>query len=116
MLAYYEVHIKNVSAIRHKWLDQYFINRLRLLYKLYLIDIPHADFKAEKVSEMDAKYMPICNRYNWQIKLYPANKILRTEYISYWHKHQKRWPIWYEKMNAAVDIVVKWLYVKIIRR
>lgn len=116
MVAYYDTHISNVSGIRRKWLEQYYTNRLRILYKLYLLDMPRADFRADDVLAMDAKYMPICSKYGWTIRLYPENKILRTEYISYWHKHHHRWPEWYEKFNGMVDAIVKWCYVKIIRR
>ena len=116
MVAYYAAHISNVTNIRRKWLDQYYMNRLRVLYKLYLLDMPRDNFHAEDVMAMDAKYAPICEKYGWTLKLYPENKILRTEYISYWNKHHKRWPIWYEKFNWMVDVVVKWMYVKFIRR
>lgn len=116
MVAYYDAHISEVSAIRRKWLEQYFTNRLRILYKIYLMDMPRANFNPEDVKAMDNKYNPICEKYGWQVRLYPENKILRTEYISYWKKHHKRWPAWYEKCNRAVDVVVKWLYVKIFRR
>ena len=78
--------------------------------------MPRVNFNPEDVKAMDNKYNPICEKYGWQIRLYPENKILRTEYISYWKKHHKRWPMWYEKCNRAVDVVVKWLYVKIIRK
>lgn len=116
MLIYLENHISDMSDSRRKWIEQYYINRLRLLYKLYLLDMPRADFNADDLDTMDAKYRPICAKYGWQIKLYPENKILRTEYIAYWYKNHKRWPIWYEKFNSWVDIVVKWMYVKLFRR
>ena len=116
MIKYYEQHISELSKTRRVWMDQYYSNRLRLLYKLFLLDMPRADFHAEDVMLIDTKYLPICKKYGWTIKLYPENKILRTEYISYWQKYHQRWPIWYEKFNRLVDIVIKWLYVKIFRR
>ena len=116
MLAYYEAHKADLTETRHKWMEQYYINRLRILYKLYLLDMPREDFKAADLQMMDDKYSPICERNGWTIRLYPENKLLRTEYITYWHKHHRRWPKWYEKFNHLVDIVVKWLYVKLYRR
>lgn len=116
MIDYYEQHISEVSNTRRAWMEQYFSNRMRLLYKLYLLDMPRADFKEEDLEAIDAKYTPICEKYGWQVRLYPENKILRTEYVAYWHKHHKRWPVWYEKFNRMVDVVIKWLYVKIFRR
>ncbi len=116
MIAYYEAHISEVSESRHKWLVLYFSNRMRMLYKLYLLDMPRADFHAEDVMKLDAKYLLICKKYGWTIKLYPENKILRTEYISYWRKYHRRWPAWYEQCNRMLDIVMRGLYVKIFRR
>ncbi len=116
MIAYYEAHIADTSDIRHNWLNQYFTNRIRILYKLYLLDMQRANFNPDDLTEMDAKYAPICTKYGWQVCLYPENKILRTEYIAYWHRHHKRWPIWYEQFNKMVDVVAKWFYVKFFRR
>lgn len=116
MIAYYEAHISEVSESRHKWLVLYFSNRMRMLYKLYLLDMPRADFHAEDVMKLDAKYLLICKKYGWTIKLYPENKILRTEYMSYWQKYHRRWPVWYEQCNKMLNIVMRWFYVKIIRR
>lgn len=115
MIAYYEAHISEVSESRHKWLRIYFSNRMRMLYKLYLLDMPRGDFKAEDLTAIDDKYALACERNGWMIQLYPDNKILRTEYISYWHKHHQRWPKWYENLNHFVDVIVKYLYIKIFR-
>ena len=116
MLAYYEAHAVDLSPVRRSWMEQYYINRLRILYKIYLLDMPRADFNADDLEQIDAKYAPICKRNGWKVKLYPENKILRTEYVSYWHKHHHRWPEWYERFNRHVDILVKWLYVRLFRR
>ncbi|MBO7456165.1 MAG: glycosyltransferase family 2 protein [Paludibacteraceae bacterium] len=116
MLDYYESHVADLSPVRRKWMEQYYINRLRILYKIYLLDMPRADFNAADLGAMDAKYAPICERNGWTVRLYPENKILRTEYIRYWHKHHRRWPRWYERLNHCVDIMVKWLYIRLFRR
>ncbi|MBQ7531902.1 MAG: glycosyltransferase family 2 protein [Paludibacteraceae bacterium] len=116
MLAYYEQYKKDLSPVRARWMEQYYINRLRILYKIYLLDMPRADFNPADLEAMDAKYAPVCERNGWKIKLYPENKLLRTEYIAYWHKHHRRWPQWYERFNHTVDVLVKWLYVKLFRR
>lgn len=116
MISFYEAHREVLSAVRSTWMKQYFENRLRILYKIYLLDMPCKDFNAEDLLAMDEKYLPICEKYSLHPRLYPENKILRTEYISYWHKRHKRWPKWFETFNHWVDEVVKWAYVKFIRR
>ena len=106
MLEYYETHKADLSEVRARWMEQYYINRLRILYKIYLLDMPRADFNPADLEAMDQKYMPIIERNGWKIKLYPENKLLRTEYIAYWHKHHKRWPLWYERFNHCVDVKI----------
>jgi glycosyltransferase involved in cell wall biosynthesis len=116
MLAYYQSHLSQLSAVRAAFMKQYFENRFRLFYKLYLLDMPRKDFQAEDLKRVDAKYAPVLQTLDLHPKLYPENKLIRIEYISYWHKHQSRWPVWFEKFNHCVDVVVKWLYVRIFRR
>lgn len=116
MIDFYDNQAASLSPVRAKWMKQYFENRLRILYKIYLLDMPRENFIAKELQAMDDIYRPLCEKYGWQIKLYPENKLLRTEYIAYWHKHHKRWPLWYENVNRLVDKIVKWLYVKIVRR
>lgn len=116
MLAYYQAHLSHLSTVRAVFMKQYFENRFRIFYKLYLLDMPRKDFKSGDLKRVDAKYAPVLQLLDLRPKLYPENKLLRIEYISYWHKHQSRWPVWLEKFNHCVDVVVKWLYVRIFRR
>jgi len=116
MLAYYKEHIHEVSDVRRIWLRQYFSNRMRILYKLYLLDLPRAEFKADELLAFDRKYWPLCQQEQFRVVLYPENKLLRIDYIKYWHKYHQRWPEWLEWLNHQVDVVVKWLYVRILRQ
>lgn len=116
MLDYYEAHKTELSPIRRIWMEQYYTNRLRILYKIYLLDMPRAQFNPADLEALDAKYAPICESNGWTIRLYPENKLLRTEYITYWHKYHRRWPMWYEQFNHGVDRIVKWAYIKLFRR
>lgn len=118
MLAFYQQHIhqEGLSEVRRRWLKQYYENRMRILYKLYLLDMPRADFKVSDMEAFDQKYWPICQQEQFCFVLWPENKLLRIDYIRYWHRHHKRWPLWFEHLNHLVDVVVKWLYVKIFRR
>lgn len=115
LIEYYVAHKDNLSVERTKFMRQYFENRVRLFYKLYLLDMPRDDFNPEELKRFDGKITPVCEKLGLYPRLYPENKILRVEYISYWRKHQKRWPVWFEKFNHCVDVVVKWLYVRIFR-
>ena len=116
ILSYYLKWRNSCSTIRQNWFKLYFENRVRNMYKLFLLDMPRGDFHAEEMQRMDDKLSVICQQLDLHPRLYPENKILRTEYIAYWHKYHKRWPVWYERFNKGVDVIVKWLYVKFIRR
>lgn len=116
LLQYYQNHLIGLSPTRVVFMKQYFENRIRILYKLYLLDMPRKTFSKEDLQRFDDKMWSICQRLQLHPKLYPENKLLRIEYIKYWHKRHKRWPIWLEECNHILDIVVKWLYVKLFRR
>lgn len=116
MLQYYRNNKEALSEVRAAWMKQYFENRLRIYYKLYLLDMPRQDFRQEQLKTVDEKYLPLMQELNLNPRLYPENKIIRCEYISYWHRHGKRWPVWFEQFNHMVDAVIKWAYVKWIRK
>lgn len=116
MLAFYEAHRNELSPIRVAWMKQYYENRLRILYKIYLLDMPRADFRKEDLQAMDAKYLPCMQRLDLHPRLYPENKLLRIDYIRYWHRHHRRWSRSLEAFNHLLDVCVKWLYVRLFRR
>lgn len=120
LVAYYGNYDRlQLSDIRKAFLKKYLGERLRLIYKIYLLDMPSKDFDAEKVEKLEAfdrqcaKYV---RQYGLAIRLYPENKLLRIDYVKYWHHHHKRWPKWLECFNHGLDVVVKWLYVRLFRR
>ena len=116
LLAYYQSHLALLSPARAAFMKQYFENRFRLFYKLYLLDMPRKDFRADDLQRVDEKYAPILQSLDLHPRLYPENKLLRVEYISFWHRHHRRWAVWFEQFNHCVDVVVKWLYIRIFRR
>ena len=116
MLEFYIQHIDKVSPTRQEWLHQYYENRLRILYKIYLLDMPRKHFDSTALQAMDDKYWSMCQTHNFHPRLFPENKLLRIDYIAYWHKHKKRWPLWFERFNYGVDVVMKWLYLNLFRK
>ena len=116
LVQYYVEHKEGLTKARADWMKQYYENRIRILYKIYLLDMPRGDFKADDLARLDDKLSTICQQLGLSPKLYPENKLLRIEYIAYWHRHHDRWPMWLEKINHLMDIVVKWLYVRLFRR
>lgn len=116
LLSYFDQHYDQISERRKAYMKHYVEHRLRLFYKLHLLDMPRESFDVEALREVDRRYAPIIDKHQLTFDLYPENKLLRVDYIRYWNRHHRRWPVWFEKFNHAVDVVVKWLYVRIFRR
>ena len=109
-------NIESLSPIRQKFVRQYYLNRLRVVCKCHLLDMPRGSFDAAHFAELDAHYQQVCHDLQLgTIKLYPENKILRIDAMAHWHRRHRRWPIWFEAVNSLCDKLMKWLYVKIFR-
>lgn len=113
---YSNYDISSLSQTRLDFIKQYYANRIRLLYKNYLLDIPYESFKADELEELDVRLTEANRQFGFgRIRLFPANKILRFDALKYWHKHHKRWPKWFDSFNRFTDRVVSWLFVKIFK-
>ena len=116
LIEYFDSHYDTLSSTRKGYMKKFIEHRLRLFYKLYLLDMPRESFVAKDLLTVDQKYASIIDQRKLHFNLYPENKLLRIDYIRYWHHYHKRWPVWLERFNHGLDIVVKWLYVRIFRR
>lgn len=115
LINYYKENVNKVSDSKKVFLKRYMTNRYRLMYKLFLIDMPRKDFDVAYFTEVETKLHSECEQYDFHPLLYPDNKVIHVDYIKYWRKHHKRWPLWFEKFNHMVDVVAKWFYVKFFR-
>ena len=115
IIDYYRLHRDELSAVRRDWEKLYLEGRLKNFYKLYLLDMPRRQFSVQEMSRIDDKYSAACSELGLQVKLYPENKLLRIEYISYWRRHHRRWPVWLEWINRQIDEVARYFYKKFIR-
>ena len=113
---YSEFDLDSLSPIRLSFIKQYYANRIRLIYKNHLLDIPYDMFNAEQLGNLDAKLTRANEQFRFgTIRLYPANKILRFDALKYWHKHHKRWPKWFDSLNRHTDSLVNWFFVKLFK-
>lgn len=114
---YSKYDVNSLSKIRLEFLRQYYTNRIRLLYKTYLLDIPRSMFVPEDMNLIDLKLTEACQRFGFgPVRLYPTNKILRFDALKYWHRKQSRWPVWFEKFNGSVDNIMTWLFVRFFKK
>lgn len=114
---YSSYNVDDLSEIRLAFIKQFYTNRIRLLYKTYLLDIPRDSFCAEKLLELDKLLTEKVKQNGFgPVKLYPTNKILRFDALKYWHKKHSRWPVWFETINRFVDRFITWLFVKIFKK
>ena len=117
ILCFYEGFPKEqLSAERKAFLDQFYRNRIRLMAKSYLLDLPRDMFDGQEFAKVDQKLQDHMEKLSLgQFKLFPANKIIRVDAYSYWKKHQSRFPKALEAVNAVADKVMTTLYRTIFR-
>lgn len=114
---YQDFDLSSLSATRSAFIRSYYTNRIRLLYKNYLLDIPYDSFRADELEQLDIRLTEACQEFGFgPIRLFPANKILRFDALKYWHRHHKRWPRWFDSFNRLTDKVVNWFFVKLFKR
>lgn len=114
---YSDYDLSSLSETRLAFIKQYYANRIRLLYKNYLMDIPYDAFKADELEKLDAKLIDANRQFGFgEIRLFPANKILRFDALKYWHKHHKRWPGWFDSLNRFTDKAVNIIFVKLFKK
>ena len=108
LIAFYSSQdITSLSDVRQAFLRQYYTNRIRLMYKCHLLDSPRSQFDAAHFAELDAELTAACKRFGFgPVRLFPENKIIRADALSYWHRHHRRWPRWFEDFNHFVDKVM----------
>lgn len=106
-----------LSPERKAFLQQFFRNRIRLMTKLYLMDIPREAFDAQSFAAVDERLQTARRALDLpQIRLYPANKIIRIDAYRYWERHHRRLPAWLESLNRVVDRCANAVYVRLFRR
>jgi glycosyltransferase involved in cell wall biosynthesis len=109
--------VSQLSETRQAFLRQYYTNRIRLIYKCHLLDIPRNQFDAVHFAELEEELTEACEQYGFgPIRLYPENKIIRADALRYWYRRHRRWPRWFEAFNHMVDKMMKWLFVHIFKR
>lgn len=118
MLTFYgNFDLNKLSTIRRQFLRQYYANRVRILCKCHLIDIPREQFDAKHFTVLYTELMSKVQEFELgNIHLYPENKIIRCDALKYWRLHQRRWPRWFEAFNNLINRVVKWLFVRIFKK
>lgn len=117
ILGFYEDYPKEGLDPRRKaFLDGYYLNRIRLMAKSYLLDLPRDMFDAQEFARVDEKLRDHMERLGLgPFKLFPVNKIVRIDAYAYWKKHRSRLPKALEAVNSVADKVMTALYRKVFR-
>ena len=118
MLSFYENYPRQELDPRRKaFLDGFFRNRIRLMVKNWLMDIPRELFDAEEFARVDGELRAHADRLGLApVRLFPVNKIIRVDAYKYWRRHHSRLPESFEAFNAVVDKVMTVLYRRLFRR
>ena len=118
ILDFYERYPRETLDPRRKaFLDGFYRNRIRLMAKNWLLDMPRERFDAEEFARVDEGLRAHMDTLGLApVRLYPVNKIVRVDVYKYWRRHHSRLPESFEAFNAAVDKVMTVLYRRLFRR
>ncbi|MGN0202143.1 MAG: glycosyltransferase family 2 protein [Candidatus Cryptobacteroides sp.] len=104
----------SLSAEKQAFFKQYFRNRIRLLEKTHLMDIPREDFDPEAFAVLDGRLGEAVREFGMEpVRLFPENKILRIDAVRYFHKHHSRLPAGLESFSRFLDTAVKKIFAKV---
>ena len=117
ILGFYEEYPRDqLSPERKAFLDQFYRNRIRLMAKSWLLDLPRDMFNAREFARVDEKLQGHMENLGLEpFRLYPVNKIIRVDVYKYWKKHHGRLPKALEAVNRAADKIMTVLYRKLFR-
>ena len=117
ILGFYEQFPReNLTPERKAFLDQFYRNRIRLMAKSYLLDLPRDMFDAREFAKVDEKLQEHMGRLGLEpFKLFPANKIIRVDAYKYWNKRHSRLPKALEAVNSVADKIMTTLYRVVFR-
>lgn len=117
ILGFYENYPREgLSPERKAFLDGFYRNRIRLMAKSYLLDLPRDMFNADEFARVDEKLQGHMEKLGLEpIKLFPANKIIRVDAYKYWRRKRSRFPKALEAVNSVADRIMTTLYRKIFR-
>ena len=117
ILCFYEDYPREGLDPRRKaFLDGYYLNRIRLMAKSYLLDLPRDMFDAQEFALVDGKLQDHMDKLGLgPFKLFPVNKIVRIDAYAYWKRHHSRLPKALEAVNSVADRIVTALYRKVFR-
>jgi glycosyltransferase involved in cell wall biosynthesis len=117
ILEFYENYAReDLDPRRKAFLDGFYRNRIRLMAKSYLLDLPRDMFDAQEFARVDRKLQGHMDSLDLEpFKLFPVNKIVRIDAYRYWKKHLSRLPKTLEAVNSVADKVMTALYRKVFR-
>ena len=117
ILTFYEDYPREqLSAQRKAFLDGFYRNRIRLMAKSYLLDLPRDMFDVQEFEAVDEKLQDHMQKLGLEpFKLFPANKIIRVDAYKYWKKKRNRFPKALEAVNSVMDRIMTFLYRKLFR-
>lgn len=109
---YRKADMSGFSEARVEFLRQYFKNRLRILVKTHLMDIPRKEFDKVAFASLDSWIQAAMAEF-WmgRIRIFPDNKVIRIDAYRYWHRHHDRLPAWIEGLNHLVDPLARRIFV-----
>lgn len=91
MLEYYEhADTSNYSDVRRRFLRKFLQNRIRIIYRMYLMNLPEREYSAAHFAEVFQHYNDYNNRNFHGYIAVPVNRGFRFDLLRYYLRHGRR--------------------------
>ena len=88
---YFATHIDTShSAIRQAFLRGFVADRLKILYRKYLLVMGCKQFERSNFATIDAELSHLAHECGIEELQVPVNNILKVDLLRHWHRHNSR--------------------------
>lgn len=104
------------SPVRLKFLSNIIADRVRIIYRKYLLEMDDDQFENSDFLAVDRLLMLLVQRCKISDLEVPVNNLLRVDLLSHWHRYRKRHSSPIRSILRAADTTMSYLHRTIFRR
>lgn len=104
------------SPSRVQFLRSVVADRIKILYRKYLLVMGNKAFAESDFSAVDAHLSALAQECNIQSITVPVNNVLKVDLLAYWRAQGKRYGLLTRKLLAWTDAIMAWGHALLFRR
>ncbi len=101
---------------RRDFLREIVAGRMRVLYRKYLLEMPHDTFLSSDFAAVDARMMQLAHLCGIESLRVPVNNLLKVDLLDYWRMHGRRYSPFVLSFLRTADKAMQWLHALLFRR